>query len=756
MPARVTKNGAEMISLKSGLMAGGLFMCAAPAFAQTTTAAPTPAQPAVQTASIAEVVVTAERHETSAQKAPLTIQVLGGDQIGQAGLSTVADLSRLTTGVDIGNGGSGVQIFIRGVGDFSFTPLANPGVAFNVDGVYVGRPDGIGGNFYDVARVEVLKGPQGTLYGRNANGGSINVITNEPRLGQTGGDINIEAGNYDLMHVDGAFNVPVGDTAALRAAYNVITRSGYMSDGAGDDVQQDARLRFRWDPSGNLKVLLNADYDHIGGKGSGFTYLAQRPGSSAWEGTADPRAIAYRSAMPPLGPLLDRSAQDPRQETRLYNLSAQVDWKLRFATLTVLPAYRNYDVFSSSVPGFLYTQPNKGDQKSLEVRLGNSAPILTWVVGGYVFGEDGNGSTRATQSAIIQDSQRYYHPRTTAYAGFGQGALKVLDNLRLIIGGRYTLEQRSLDGLYIDMRPVPFGPGPGTVLERFSGRKDFSGLTYKAGLEYDLSPRNMIFFTASSGFKAGGINQTVGPNNIFNPEKLDALEFGSKNRFFDNRLQVNVGLYRWKYNGLQDQRVTFDPLGLINLLFFNVGDATIQGATADLVAKPTAADTFTVSAEYADSHYDSFRAQVPTAVFLPGSIGCPTSRQGPNTVANCAGYQVARVPQWTGSASYDHVFTLASGATVDLGGSLKFATSRWLATDFIPSERAAGYAVGDATLTYTVADRRYSIGAFVRNIGNTAYYTGNFEQPFVPGLFAASVSAPRTFGARLKVYFGER
>jgi iron complex outermembrane receptor protein len=266
----------------------------------------------------------------------------------------------------------------------------------------------------------------------------------------------------------------------------------------------------------------------------------------------------------------------------------------------------------------------------------------------------------------------------------------------------------------------------------------------------------MVYFTASSGFKAGGLNETVAPDNVYQPEKLDSLEFGSRNRFFDNRLQVNFGLYRWKYKHLQDQRVTFDSLGLINLLFFNVGDATLKGATLDVVAKPTASDTISGSFEYSDSHYDSFTVQVPTAVFFPGSIGCPTSVQGANTVANCAGNQVARVPKWTGTVNYDHAFTLGSGATIDLGASMKFATSRWLATDFIPAERAAPYVEGDATLTYTAPDKRYSVGAFVRNIGQKAYYTGGFEQPFVPGLFAANIAAPRTFGARGTFYFGDR
>src|SRR5882757_441119 len=148
--------------------------------------------------SLQEIVVTAERHEQTLQKAALTIQVLSGEALQAAGISNTSDLEKVTTGVEIGVGGANNQIFIRGVGSFAYSPLSTPGVAFNVDGVYVGRPDGIGSNFYDVARVEVLKGPQGTLYGRNANGGSINVITNEPKLGSLSGGLDVTVGNFNL------------------------------------------------------------------------------------------------------------------------------------------------------------------------------------------------------------------------------------------------------------------------------------------------------------------------------------------------------------------------------------------------------------------------------------------------------------------------------------------------------------------------------------------------------------------------------
>jgi iron complex outermembrane recepter protein len=717
------------------------------------------AAPAVTSsdAGLQEIIVTAERHEESAQKAPLTIQVLGADQVKQSGLTAVTDLSKLTTGLEIGVGGGSTQLFIRGVGDFSFDARANPGVAFNVDGVYVGRSDGLAGNFYDISRVEVLKGPQGTLYGRNANGGSINVITNEPRLGETSGEFNESVGNYGLFEESGAINVPIGETLAIRTAFNVVNRRGYLSDGTDDDVEQSGRIRLKWQPSDDIRVLLNTDYSHIGGDNGGYTYLPQRPGSSPWEGVGDPAAIAYRDQLRPplfLGPLLDPTVPDTSLDAKLWNVSGQIDWNLGFANLTLLPAYRYYDTYSNAYLGFNYIQPDNGHQDSFEARLGNSSEALTWVVGTYYFRDSDLASSTVFNSNIIQNTLFDFDSKTTAYAGFGQATLRVIDGLRLIGGLRYTYEQRSLDGIYVDNRPAPYGPGVGTILEKFPGHINFNGTTYKAGIEYDLATENLLYLTVSTGFKAGGLNATVAPEATYQPEKLRSVELGSRNRFLDDRLQINASLYHWNYSNLQDQRITFDPTQTINLVTFNVGDATIKGATLDVVAKATRADTLSASVEYADSRYDSFRVQVPTALAFPGAIGCPGSISGSYTVSNCSGYQVARVPLWTGLLAYDHAFQLPNDATLKLAGSMKSSSSRWLATDFVESERAAAYSVFDANLIFTPASNRYSVGAFVRNIGDRAYYTGGFEHPFIPGLFAANIAAPRTFGMQASIRFG--
>jgi len=716
---------------------------------------------------IADIIVTAERHEQNVQKAPLTIQVIGGEELARAGINDTSSLQKVASGLQIGANGASTQVFLRGVGSFASGTTTSPGVAFNVDGIYVGRPEGTSGNFYDIARVEVLKGPQGTLYGRNATGGAINVITNEPRLGSRSAAFNFEGGNYDLVHASGAVNLPIGDTAAIRGAFNIINRSGYLSDGQNDDVQQAGRLRFKWEPSPDVSLLLNADYSHVGGRGGDYVYLPRRPGASPYESVTTPEANAYMHGFGPAGAIILDSRNENYSDTTLYNFSAQLDYKMPFATLTVIPAYRYVD--ANYMIHFTTTLENRSvvRQKTLEVRLGNSSPALTWVVGGYAYGEKSNDGTVSVRTAAFINNLITVSPRSTAYAAFGQATVRLVDGLRVIGGIRYTHENKSLEG-------NTFSLATQTTLYEFDGDKKFNNVSYKLGAEYDIAPNSLLYATYSTGYKSGGFSQVMAPNS-YGPEKLRAWEAGVKNRFLNNRVQVNLSGFYWKYNGIQDSRPGFDSGGNLNLITYNSGNATLYGGTADIIIKPTDSDTLSFSGEYAHSRYDAFAYLTPAANFNPSSTGCRTS--GPyapgaslpvsaggktsNTGAtpaylnDCSGFQVARVPKWSGNAAYAHDFHLANGGTVSADASVNFSSARWLTIDFIPAERDGAYAVVNANLTYSAPGDRWSVGLFGRNLTKSVYYTGGIQSGFLAGLVAANIGAPRTYGIRANFKFGD-
>ncbi len=286
----------SIAALSAGALAALLWAAAAAAAGvETSTAA------GHESEMIDEIIVTAQRREETLQKSSVSVQVVTGAALERAGVTQATDLNRIAPGVQIGTGGNATQIYIRGIGDFAVSALSNPAVAFNVDGVYVARPQGTNSEFYDVDRVEILKGPQGTLYGRNATGGAINVITRKPSLDGMDGRISVDLGNYDLKHVEGALNVPLSATVAIRGAFNIVDRTGYLSDGTDDDVRQAARVNLLWKPSDVFSALLSADYAHEGGHGPGYVMLPRPPGTGPWVSASSASANAILNSTPPLG-----------------------------------------------------------------------------------------------------------------------------------------------------------------------------------------------------------------------------------------------------------------------------------------------------------------------------------------------------------------------------------------------------------------------------------------------------------------------
>jgi iron complex outermembrane receptor protein len=221
--------------IKVLLSSVGLIALASTAAAQDVPAAPPNPEQSQDQGRIEDIVVTASRRAENVQRAALSIQALTSETLARANVSRPEDLASIAPGVQIGSAGPYAQAYVRGVGNYATNSFAESPIAFNLDGVYISRAWATRGMFYDLDRVEVLKGPQGTLYGRNASGGAINVITAKPKLGSVSGFIEGQVGNYNLWQGTAAVNLPIGETVAIRASGQVIDRDGYLSDGYDDD-----------------------------------------------------------------------------------------------------------------------------------------------------------------------------------------------------------------------------------------------------------------------------------------------------------------------------------------------------------------------------------------------------------------------------------------------------------------------------------------------------------------------------------------
>lgn len=803
----------------AGLAAAVWTTDASPSQAQSASAA-TPAQAGATSVGIPEVVVTAERRDQSLQSTSLAIQAFSGDALTEAGISQTRDLVSLSPGVEIGQGGPATQVYIRGVGDFTSTPVTNPAVSFYSDGIYIARAQSIEGNFFDLDRIEVLKGPQGTLYGRNASGGAINLITNRPKLDGYSGNASIETGDYGEVKGEAALNVPLGSTAALRGAFQVVRRDGYDTGGQDDDQHQSFRLQGLWEPSDTLSLRTSVDFSHIGGNGPAYVFKGVDPslaGGLAGLGIplpTDPRATGtsaqvgqiYYGIAQILGRCVSSAAlttaktatgaapitgvpqglcaagqsslispdgnalfgQTAGVDNKFLNISAELNYNLGFATLTVLPGYRKVDDKYVAYPvltfGDDFGRPESSQSFSVETRLAHDSDRFKWVAGTYVFNEHQSADTGANAGLITGRIINDYVLDTQSYAGFAQATYSIVQPLRVIAGIRYSVDEKSIAGAnytgypglaFISGQPC-YGKPAECQRDAFVGSKTFPSTTYKTGLEYDLTEANLLYFTIATGEKSGGFSAlslpgTANSASSFRPEKLTAYEVGSRNRFLDNRLQVNVEGFAWDYTDAQEFYTTTNAAGAASTALTNAGSATLYGADAEIKFKATPADLLSAGVEFLHSRFDSFT--YTSAGALSGlTTGCRVTSTTPYPTLNCAGFSLPRAPNYSGTASYRHIFDLPNGATVETLLSTSYAAARYLTVDYTPASRAGAYIEGDASVTYRQDD--WSLTGFIHNLNNAIIYTGAYTLPTVyRGLTMANVAAPRTFGLRLAKSF---
>ena len=739
----------------------------------------------VDTTGVADIIVTAQRRSESLQKAALTVEVVRAEALTVGGVTSPTQLTTVLPTVQVTAAGAQTGVYVRGVGGFPGGGLTSPAVPYYVDGVYVARTQSVTSEFYDVDRLELVKGPQGTLYGRNASGGAVNILTARPKLGIVAGHAELEVGNFGNQNGEVAINVPLGDTIAVRASAQIVDKGGYTSIGLGDDVHQSGRVKLLWEPTHDVSLLLNGSYGHIGGLGGAFVALNREiPGWYASLDASDPKAQAFvgaTAAVPVPGFVRPTRFSDARQDESFYNLSAQFDWHFGAATLTIIPAYRDARIQNTNLLGFLFANgyglgnlpasPETSHATSLEARLSGDSGRLKWVAGLYYFNEK-QFQQLVINNGFLSSNGWNDRPSTLSYAAFGQATFALADHVRLIGGLRYTSDKRALDGQFYLISPNAFqGPPPAAaaacafpfptqaqcLIDTFSGRKTYHNVSWKGGFEADVFDDSLLYATISRGFKAGGFNQqstlgAPGQADPFKPETLTSYEAGLKSRFLGNRLQVNISGYYWDYKDHQEPFITFSNVpGIVNQLYFNAGKIEVYGGDLDVIARPWTGGTVSGSVEYAHSQYKSFLITTPTFAYSPQSFGCPVASQNPGlTTVNCAGFEVSRTPQFAGRVGVDQEFGLGRGKLI-ADASVTFASARWIGTDFVPAQRVKAYGKLDASLTYRdPAD--FSVTAFVRNINNALVYTEASKNPF-SSLIYANIQPPRSYGVQAAFHF---
>lgn len=778
-----------------------LFLAPCAAFAQDA-----PAGEQASNEGLDEIIVTAQRREENLQNAAIPVDVVTGDDLLERGITELSRVSEVAPALTVQPSSAGNLIFMRGVGNFTLTANSDPSTAFNYDGVYIGRPSTTYGTFYDLARVEILKGPQGILYGRNATGGAVNVIPQAPIIGETSGYLSASVGDYNAVTAEGAVNIALGENSAFRASISTSSHDGYLDDGTGTDETTAFRLQFLTEVSPNLRVRVAGDYAEVGGQGVGIGYAGRYnfiPGPGGGyvfvpfaggpdDGVFTPAAQTFRQGARagPAGRNLDAIAPYPGLNNSFGGVNAEITYDAGFGTFTLVPAWRHTTIDSQNVGGgFPFLQIEDAEQESLELRLvGDRIGIFDYTVGAYYFHEAIDSDLIINLSATAAWTSRQFD--TTSFAPFGSITANFSEDFRAVAGVRWNSDQKDFVGratggtivctvgpptfcpaaplfptvLSPSQLPFPFpaqgGPpgfNAGALVIRtdslFINTLENEDFTYRFALEYDILPRSMAYASVETGYRSGGFNGAAG-FETYDPEYITAYTLGLKNRFFDNRLQLNLEAFLWEYTDQQVSHVGLDINGNIAQFIENIGESNIQGA--ELEARWLITPNLEVSSnvQYLNAQNDVFIYQVGRGA--PGTppplTGCTYSIASATLYnVDCSAFPAYNSPEWTMNFGVEQTIPMGN-FELTLGADTQYKGERYIGFDYLPQQLVDEVWVSNAHIGFGPADNRWEILAYVRNIGDEQVPVFAPTHP-IANLVMQGLSAPQTYGVRLSASF---
>jgi iron complex outermembrane receptor protein len=710
--------------------AAALALLPASAIAQNAPVTPDAAQPQpgspVQTVSgqateadsaPGEIVVTAQKRSENLQKVPIAITVVSSAQLAQQQINTVIDLKRSAPALEFAQPGQspGGGGFIRGLGTTITSSTAEPSVGIVIDGVPQGNVPQT--NIFDVSRVEVLRGPQGTLYGQSVSAGLVNIVTNAPKLGEFSGYAQGEFGNNGTAGSDysrrigrAVVNVPLGQNAAFRIAGHYDS----IDDVSRDDLtgiksnRDDRGLRGRllWEPSDAVTINLIGDYNQINTKNPPY-FSVYKTGDA---GLANELAACGITLGGANGDNCTPVTQT--QDEKTYGFSGQIDIKLGTHTLTSITAYRadkmnevaSIDGLPAASPTSPYPNitygPSTYDQYlfSQEIRL--SSPTgnrLEYVVGGYF------SRYHATRD-YVNNLQLFFLPvpLTTAYirtpqvqslAAFGQATYKLTDQLRLIAGGRYTSNEVQARSDVLS--------NPGEASGYFTGHSTVHNFSWKGGAQYDITSRIMAYATFSRGFKGQTYDDdsdlSVNPRYV-KPEIPTAVEIGLKGQVFSNKLGFDLNLFHTHVKDYQAQVCTPDLQRGLVCAAENISVLTSKGVELDLYGQPIRGLSINGGVIYVHATY-------PKGFF--GTDG-----------TDLGGYQVINSARWKATASAEYQTRFTDSMKGFVGGDTVYRSRVRYITAGTDDVTFRPHFITGGRLGVRLNDDKYEIAIFGRNLFN--------------------------------------
>jgi iron complex outermembrane receptor protein len=763
-------------------------------------AAPAPNEPG-------SIIITARRRSEALARAAAPVSVVTGEDLVEAGVTTADRLNEQFPALTIQPTATGNLIFIRGIGNFTLQPNSDPAVAFAYDGVFISRPMGTLSQFFDVERVELLKGPQGVLYGRNASAGSINVEPRQPVFGERSLSGYLSGATWADVHGEAALNLPLGQSSAVRIAGAISEQDSFLTGYSSGPSQRSVRAQLKSRIGERTTIRYSADYNRIGGVGIGTSYVGNYvfdPAAGTYrfissglplsQGIYSPEAQTYRQTifLPSAGRTLDAIDSRPRQSNAFYGTHARIDTDVGIGKLTVIPAWRKASI-NTVVSGspFGFRQREHDQQSSIEARLANSAGPVDWLAGTLMFKERIDSDTMTNLSSLLVQSRQHY--ATLSQALFGNITVHATKSLRLTGGARWTRDRKTYRSdsttlviaclRRVDNRPscptvtlfplvdtlsdVPFPApdAPGTVLPIIvngaatgaivtrselgaDGRLTDRALTWRIGSELDVGPGSLLYGTVETGYRPGGFNTAVG-FETYAPERITAFTLGFRHRPMHGSLQFDLEAFWWNYRDQQVSALRPDlstPPRNANITE-NIGNSRIHGVEADVRLRLWRGGEARAVVQYLDADYRSFK-YLYANLGVPPLTGCPTALNAATNLytVDCTTKQPYNSPRWSMNFGLRQGFVLAGGdltAVVDT----HFRSARNIGFAFLPEQRIGPTWTTNAQLIFAPRGSRLEFAAFIRNIENERTPQFMIYHP-VSNALVAGTTAPRQVGLR--------
>ena len=711
-----------------GAMLGGLALASVQyACAQEVAAA------AANPGELQTVVVTSEKRANSEQKTPIAMSVYTGDQLQSAGITDLRALSTIAPDVKLGGTVTPV-LTMRGISSRDTTEIGDPAVVVATDGTYNNRYYALGASLYDIGRIEILRGPQGTLYGRNANGGLINIITNKPTK-ELEGQVSVDVGNYSAQRVNAVVNIPLSDTVQMRAAASTSYHKGYFNNApdrnGDDDDSRSARVSLAFQPTKEFNGVVTVQQTTRSGVGSsylGIPYVYNADGSVAHDMPvfpADPRTFTV--ATPRRLDLNDKLIR--------WNLSydlpgAQISYIGGYDTIDYHVAADSSASLSAPV-SFVQNEHPKTQNHELRVAsTGDGA--WAWQAGLYYFQEK---STLASANESPFSAGRYlatfgfnYAPYASSKALFGQTSYKLTDTLKLSAGVRRTRDEKSREGfLYFatnSTEPLNLVTVPQQADGSWNKSIWHAGLV--AGVVFGVDQRLLRRIPV----QAGGFTD-ISP---YGPESVKGYEIGSKMRFLNNRAQLNLSAFSYDYSGQQVSETVSLDNGLTGTNILNAGKTRSRGVEGDLQARIAPIGKITLSAAYLRARFLDF--------VVANSAG---------TNVQLAGNRPPQSPTLSVGLGLEHEWAVGNGNVVG-NFNMKYQTAQHFTFFNYANDLQKAYTTADVSATYQPNDSKWSVQVYVRNLNDKLAFSQAEESGFSSS-YRYGFIAPRTFGVKTSLYW---